>query len=104
MGVKDKDKGVAIRRCFSHVASADRARGADAVFDDELLTQRFGQFAAIKRAIGSTEPPGGNGETKVTAFAGQDCAKVAGASVTPSTASRRDKPRNRFAIIEGIPS
>src|SRR5713101_2088139 len=33
-------------------------------------------FAANRRASGSTEPPGGYGETNLTGFVGQSCAKT----------------------------
>src|SRR3954468_24753136 len=45
-------------------------------------------FAANTRASGSTEPPGGYGETNLTTFVGQSCAHAAAAQNDRMTVAR----------------
>src|SRR5439155_24648015 len=49
-------------------------------------------FAANRRASGSTEPPGGYGETNLTGFVGQSCAKAGNARSRRKTNLKSDIP------------
>src|SRR5262245_18013045 len=55
-------------------------------------------FAAISRASGSTEPPGGNGDTNFTGLSGQACAPAAALKHSSKTLTSK---ANRFIEASG---
>src|SRR5438128_8770556 len=56
-------------------------------------------FAARMRASGSTEPPGGYGETNLTTLVGHSCA-CSGAATVKATSATKNRDRPRFVVLE----